>query len=328
MSYLGKITLLSLSFSLLLWGCSEVNLNYGIGGNGLTSISDRNRNASTPANFEELTGTAVQELSDRPVGSSDGTGGDSGSSSNNSPAVTVPGAETPPAEESPVPVLEGTRHEGKVNHLRLIPEGPYYLVGSGDHRQIEYVLEDSQDHKLPPGNYEIVWEVADPGVLKLDGDQITSLVPSGHTVVSGHLKDNPDIHAQVDVYVGDAAPGPLGDYQVRLVPAGPIYLDGKGDHQNVTILMEDQQGNSVDPENFDLVYEFFNPSLAYYEDGNIISKVSHGETQMLVYIKDDPNSRILVDVIVESGGGGGGGGSTPSPTPEPKDNVTGIVIFE
>lgn len=55
-----NLTFLSLTLTLLASSCSDVKLTYGVAGGGLTTISDRNRNASTPANNENLASAGCQ----------------------------------------------------------------------------------------------------------------------------------------------------------------------------------------------------------------------------------------------------------------------------
>ena len=89
-----KVSIIVLFASGLLLACSEVRLNYGLGGSGLTAVSDRNRNASTPANIEDLEGQKLEgDLPQLNVGDS----GDSGDSSSS------PGQQTPVSDANLVP---------------------------------------------------------------------------------------------------------------------------------------------------------------------------------------------------------------------------------
>lgn len=328
----NSLVLHILAATLLLISCSDVQLTYGVGGNGLTTVSDRNRNASTPANLEELTGSKLPTPAPSPTprGERDGQG-------------TPQGTTSPQPQPSPSGSKPGTRYEGELK-LHLLPDGPIFLLGSGDSQSFQVVLKDAEGNVIDPSRFGgIVVQAENGELVEVTSNTIEALVNKGETKLIVFLRDEPSVRTEVEVHIGTDASGISssdGDFHLRIIPSGPIYLDGFGDEQSLQVLLETLTGQSVDLAQHPLVWELADDSKASINGNRVISRVDEGATTLKISLRDDPDTWVLIDVIIRdespSGGGGGGGGGNggqddnnpPGPTPPPKDNVTGTVIFE
>lgn len=199
--------------------------------------------------------------------------------------------------------------------------------------------------------------------------QIAVPTPTPHTGSGsggGGEQANPQAPDSTASAVPSASPSPLasqepirdpvvvgvgsGKFKIRIIPAGPIELSEFGSKKFFQVLLEDLAGNSLNPDDYELLYEFADPSIAELDAAkqNVIAKVNKGTTTLTIRLKDDPKTFITIEVIVTGvstgGGGGGGGGSggsssgggggtptptaTPVPTPSPLDTVKGNVTFD